>query len=128
MLFKQEKKLSDVYGQDVLIERQCQNWFVKFWSGNFANEDASRKAEEDTIKLLIKANWQITIREIAERLNLSNLTVHDHLKLSTLKISTYGFLIFLRKNRSFRIDVYGLLLKRQENDSFLKRAITGAEK
>jgi len=24
------KKLSDVYGENVLTERQCQNWFAKF--------------------------------------------------------------------------------------------------
>ncbi|KYN42233.1 Receptor-type tyrosine-protein phosphatase mu [Trachymyrmex septentrionalis] len=52
------KKLSDVYGEDVLTERQCQNWFAKFRSGNFDVEDASRsgrpvEADEDTIKALI---------------------------------------------------------------------------
>ncbi|GAB1861621.1 SETMR methyltransferase [Camponotus japonicus] len=66
------KKLSDVYG-DVLTERQCQNWFAKFRSGNFDVEDAPRsrrpvKADEDTIKALIDANRRITTREIAERL------------------------------------------------------------
>ncbi|KZC12787.1 Histone-lysine N-methyltransferase SETMAR, partial [Dufourea novaeangliae] len=78
------KKLSDVYGEDVLTERQCQNWFAKFRSGNFDVADARSgrpvEADEDTIKALIDANWRITTREIAEKLNLSNLTVHDHLK------------------------------------------------
>jgi [histone H3]-lysine36 N-dimethyltransferase SETMAR len=36
------KKLSDVYGKDVLTERQCQNWFEKFRSGNFDVDDAPR--------------------------------------------------------------------------------------
>jgi len=74
-----------VYGENVLTERQCQNWFAKFRSGNFDVEDAPRsgkpvKANEDTIKALIDANRRITICEIAERLNLSNSIVHDHLK------------------------------------------------
>ena len=74
-----------MYGEDVLTERQCQNWFAKFRSGNFDVEDAPRsgrpvEADEDTIKALIDANRRITTREIAERLNLSNSTVHDHLK------------------------------------------------
>ncbi|EGI58777.1 Mariner Mos1 transposase, partial [Acromyrmex echinatior] len=34
------KKLTDVYGEDVLTVRQCQNWFAKFRSGNFDVEDA----------------------------------------------------------------------------------------
>ena len=83
ILFKQEKNYP-MYGEDVLTERQCQNWFAKFRSGNFDIEDAPRSGRpveaEDTIKALIDANWRITTREIAERLNLSNSTVHDHLK------------------------------------------------
>ena len=38
------KKLTDVYGEDVLTVRQCQNWFAKFRSGNFDVEDAPLKA------------------------------------------------------------------------------------
>ena len=37
------KKLSDVYGEDVLTERQ--NWFAKFRSGNFDVEDAHHVLE-----------------------------------------------------------------------------------
>jgi hypothetical protein len=29
-LLRQEKKLSDAYGEDVLTKRQCQSWFAKF--------------------------------------------------------------------------------------------------
>jgi len=84
------KKLCDVYGEDVMTERQCQNWFAKFRSGNFDVEDAPRsgrppKADENTIKALVDANRRITTRELAERLNLSNSTVHDHLKRLGLK-------------------------------------------
>ena len=73
-----------MYGEDVLKERQCQNWFAKFRSGNFDVEDAPRsgrpvEADEDTIKAF-DANRRKTTREIAERLNLSNSTVNDHLK------------------------------------------------
>ena len=47
-----------MYGEDVLTECQCQNWFAKFRSGNFDVEDAPRfgrpvEADEDTIKALI---------------------------------------------------------------------------
>ena len=83
-----------MYGEDVLTERQCQNWFAKFRSGNFDVEDAPRsgrpvEADEDTIKALIDANRRITTCEIAERLNLSNSTVHDHLKRLDRKIVFY---------------------------------------
>ncbi len=97
------KKSVDVLGEDVLTERQYQNWFAKFRSGNFDVEDARHsgrtfEADEDTIKALIDANRRITTREIAERLNLSNSTVHDHLKrLGLVPKLTYGFLMFLRR-------------------------------
>lgn len=129
------KKLSDVYGEDVLTERQCQNWFAKFRCGNFDVEDAPRsgrpvEADEDTIKALIDANRRITTREIAERLNLSNSTVHDHLKRLGLisKLDIWVPHVLTERNLCRRIDIYDLLLKRQENDPFLKRIITGDEK
>ncbi|EZA51242.1 Histone-lysine N-methyltransferase SETMAR, partial [Ooceraea biroi] len=78
-------KLCAVYGEDVLSERQCQNWFSKFRTGNFDLKDAPRsgrpiKADDEKIKALVDANRRITTREIAEKLNLSNSTVYDHLK------------------------------------------------
>ncbi|XP_035719463.1 histone-lysine N-methyltransferase SETMAR-like [Vespa mandarinia] len=68
------KKFTDVYGEDVLTVRQCQNWFAKFRSGNIDVEDAPRsgrpvEADKDMIKALVDANRRIT-----------NLTVYDHLK------------------------------------------------
>ncbi|CAH2094461.1 unnamed protein product [Euphydryas editha] len=79
MLFKPEKKLTDVYGEGVLTVRQCQNCFAKFLSGNFDVEDAPRsgrpvEANKDAIKALVDVNRRITTREIGLRLNLSNLS------------------------------------------------------
>ena len=61
MSFKQEKKLWNVYREDVLTEHQCQNWFAKFRSGNFDLKDTPRpgrpvEANEGSIKALIDAN------------------------------------------------------------------------
>lgn len=39
------KKLCDMYGEDVLKESQCQNWFVKFRSDDFDIEDASHSGK-----------------------------------------------------------------------------------
>jgi predicted HTH transcriptional regulator len=79
------KKLSAVYEEDVFTKCQCQNWFAKFRSENLDVEDATRferpvEADEYTIKVLIVENRRITTREITERLNLSNSTVHDRFK------------------------------------------------
>ena len=85
MLFKQEKKLFNVYREDVLTERQCQNWIAKFSSDNFDIEGAPRsgrpvKADEDETMVSFEANRLTTTRDIAKRLNLSNSIVYDHVK------------------------------------------------
>jgi len=56
-----------VYGKDVLTERQCQNWFAQFRSGNFDVEDAPRsgrpvEADEDTIKAFVELRGKFTLR------------------------------------------------------------------
>ncbi|GFW10219.1 histone-lysine N-methyltransferase SETMAR [Trichonephila clavipes] len=129
------KKLTDVYGEGVLTVRQCQNWFAKFRSGNFVVEDTPRsgrpvEADKDTIKALVNANRRITTRKIGLRLNLSNSTVYDHLKglgLSS-KLDVWVPHVLTERNLCRRIDVCDSLLKRHENDPFLKRIITGDEK
>ncbi|XP_049818723.1 histone-lysine N-methyltransferase SETMAR-like [Aethina tumida] len=129
------KKLTDVYGEGVLTVRQCQNWFAKFRSGNFDVEDASRsgrpvEADKDAIKALVDANRRITTCEIGLRLNLSNSTVYDHLKSPGLssKLDVWVPHVLTERNLCCRINVCNSLLKRHENDPFLKRIITGDEK
>ena len=34
-----QKKLYDVYGEKLLIKRQCQNWFARLRSGDFHLKD-----------------------------------------------------------------------------------------
>ncbi|EZA49217.1 Histone-lysine N-methyltransferase SETMAR [Ooceraea biroi] len=79
------KKLSDVYGEDALKLRQCQNWFTKFRSGDFNVKDAPRSGrpieiDDDKLKALIDSNRRLTTREIAENLNISKSSVENHLK------------------------------------------------
>lgn len=72
----------------------------------------------------------MTTREITEKLNFSNSTVHDYLKrlgfVSKLDIWIPHNLKETDLTR--RITICDSLLKRSENDSFLKRFITGDEK
>ncbi|GFS47988.1 histone-lysine N-methyltransferase SETMAR [Trichonephila clavipes] len=97
--------------------------------------DAPRSVEADKgrlklIKALVDANRRITTREIGLRLNLSNSTVYDPLKdlgLSS-KLDVWVPHVLTERNLCRRIDVCDSLLKRHENDPFLKRIITGDEK
>ena len=65
--FLKSKKLSDVYGENGLIERRCQCWFAHFRSGNFNVQDAlhtgcSTTTDDDKIKALIETNQSMTTR------------------------------------------------------------------
>ena len=79
------KKLYEVYGEKSLTERQCQNWFAPFRSGDFELKDAPRpgrptEVDDDKIKAIIESNRRSMTREIAEKLNTSHICVERHLK------------------------------------------------
>ncbi|GFV96226.1 histone-lysine N-methyltransferase SETMAR [Trichonephila clavipes] len=89
------------------------------------------EADKDTIKALIDANSRITTREIAERINLSNSILHDHLKGIglTTKLDIWVPHVLMERNLCRRVELCDLLLKRQGGKNpFLKRIITGDEK
>ena len=55
------KKLRAVYGDEVLKERQCQNWFDKFRSGDFSFKDEKRsgrpvEVDDDLIEAIIDSD------------------------------------------------------------------------
>ena len=71
------KKLYDVYGEKSLTERQCQNWFARFRSGDFHLKDPPRsgcptEADDDKIKAVIENNRRSATREIADKLSISH--------------------------------------------------------
>ena len=79
------QKLYDVYGKKSLTERQYQNWFARFRSGDFDLKDAPRsgrptEVNDDKIKAMIENNRRSTTGEIAEKLNISHTCVERHLK------------------------------------------------
>ena len=64
------KMLCAVYGDEALKERQCQNWFTKFHSGDFSLKDEKRsgrpvKVDDNLIKAIIDSDRHSTTREIA---------------------------------------------------------------
>ena len=72
------KELYDVYGVKSLPERQCQNWFARFRSGDFDLKDASHsgrptEVDDEKIKAMTENNRRSTTREIAEKRNISHI-------------------------------------------------------
>ena len=125
----------DVYSEKSLTERQCQNWFARFRSGDFDLKNAPRsgrptEVDNDEIKTMIKNNRCSTTREIAEKLNISHICVERHLKqlgyVNNLDIWVPHKLNEIQLTK--RISTCDSLVKRNETDPFLKRIITGDEK
>ncbi|GFU82615.1 histone-lysine N-methyltransferase SETMAR [Trichonephila clavipes] len=79
------KQLCAVYGNEALNERQCQNWFAKFRSGDFSLKDEKRsgrpvEVDDDLINAIIDSDRHSTTREIAEKLHVSHTCIENHLK------------------------------------------------
>ncbi|XP_015435240.1 PREDICTED: histone-lysine N-methyltransferase SETMAR-like [Dufourea novaeangliae] len=87
-------------------EKQHFRHILLFYYRKDARSGRPVEADEDTIKALIDANWRITTREIAEKLNLSNLTVHDHLKRLGLisKLDIWVPHVLMERNLCRRVD------------------------
>ena len=77
--------MNDLYGDKALKERQCRNWIIKFSSADFSLRDDPRSGrpsdvDKDDIKVLIKLNHHVTVREIEEKLKIPKSTVYRHIK------------------------------------------------
>ena len=82
---KAHKKLCAVYGDEALKERQCQNWFAKFRSGDFSLKDKERSGhpvvvDDDQIKAVIDDDRYSSARNIAKKLNVSHTCIQNRLR------------------------------------------------
>nr|XP_033203677.1 histone-lysine N-methyltransferase SETMAR-like [Bombus vancouverensis nearcticus] len=129
------KKLCAVYGNEALKERQCQNWFAEFRSGDFSLKNAQRsgrsvEVDGTHIKAIIDSDRRSTTREIAEKLNVSHTCIEKKLKqLGYMKKLGLWVPHQLKEiHLTQRISICDSLLERNEIDPFLKRLITGDQK
>ena len=132
---KAHKKLWAVYGDEALKERQCQNWFARFRSGDFSlqNEERSGRpveVDDEQIKALIVNDRHSSTRDIAKNLDVSHTCIENHLrrlgyqkKLDAWVPHNLGECELTR-----RLGFCDMLLKRNASDPFLKRMVTGDEK
>ena len=83
------------------------------------------------IKAWVDENHRYTTRDLAEIPNVSKSSVENHLKtlgyVSKLDVWTPHQLVVRQVHLIKRITTCDPLLKREENDLFLKRTITGDE-
>ena len=116
-------------------ERQSQNRFAKFRSGNFSLENAQRsdrsvEVDEIHIKAIIDSDRHSTTREIAEKPDVSHTCTEERLKQFGY-VKKFDLYVPHRPKEihlTQRISICDSLLKRNEVDPFLKRLITGDQK
>ncbi|XP_076230535.1 histone-lysine N-methyltransferase SETMAR [Nomia melanderi] len=132
---KVHKKICEIYGVDYLIERTCQNWFKKFRSRHFSlkgDQRSSRpsEADDDKMKAIIEFNRHITVREIAKRLNISHITIENHIKYLGFvkKLDIWGPHELKEIHLTQRTNICDMHFKRNAIDPILKRIVTGDEK
>ena len=124
-------KLCGVYSDECLSERQCQNWFTRFRSGNFdvrPGRPIVEKVDESLKK--IEVDRHISSRDIARELNIDHTTVlnNSHKTGYQKKLDTWVPHELTVKNFMDRVSICESLLKRNEIEPFLKRMIAGDEK
>lgn len=129
------KKICAVYGENAVSESVCRKWFQKFRCGDFDLQDAPRfgrpvTTDPDQIKALIDSDRHLTTTQIGHNLNIDHSTVSRHLrKLGMVKkLDVWVPHELSEKNLIDRMSACDLLLKRHQNEPFLKRVITGDEK
>ena len=90
----------------------------------------SVEVDDDLIKAIIDSDRNSTTRKIAEKLHVSHTCIENHLKQFgyVQKLDTWVPRELKEKHLTQRINSCDLLKKRNENDPFLKRLITGDEK
>ena len=90
----------------------------------------SVEVDDDLIKAIIDSDRHSTTRETAEKLHVSHTCIENRLKQLgyVQKLDTWVPRELKEKHLMQRINSCDLLKKRNENDPFLKRPITGEEK
>ncbi|XP_018803399.1 PREDICTED: uncharacterized protein LOC108977889 [Bactrocera latifrons] len=96
-----------MYGDKALKETR-QSWFVKFRLGDFPLKDKPRSGrpsavDDDVIKALIKSDHHVTEREIGEKLNIPQSTIHDHIRRLGMGVVYFKL---LKRNQAINSDVY----------------------
>ncbi|RLU25678.1 hypothetical protein DMN91_001835 [Ooceraea biroi] len=133
-------KLQQAYGDAALSRAQVFKWFKVFSEGRESVEDESRSGKPSTsrndenvkrIRDLVRSDRRLTVRLIADELNLNHTTVHEILinELGMKKICAKMVpKILTPQQKENRKEVCRDLLERIENDpDFFTNVITSDE-
>jgi len=121
-------KICAVYGESAVTERTVRKWFARFKAADINLKDQERPGRsfttnEDQIKTLIENNPRCTTRKLAEMLNMSKSTIHEHfVKLGYInRFDVWVPHDLTEKNLMNCIFICDSLYKRNEKTPFLKQ-------
>lgn len=129
------RRICDAFGNDIISERVCQNWFLRFKKGDCSLSDKPRSGrpstvDNDALKNLVEESPRSTTREYAETLGCAQSTVVTHLE-SLGKVPKLGVWVphlLSQRNREQRLDACTSLLSYSRRTDWLDTVITGDEK
>ena len=123
---KTRKKSYGVYAEKSLTERQCQNWFARFRSGDFDHKDALRsgrptEVDDDKIKAMIENNRRRMTREITD--STSKADIHQKKDKLSVWWDFKGIVYFelLPRNQTIKSNVYCRQLMKLDKEIKEKR-------
>uniref|UniRef100_A0A0K0EC20 HTH_11 domain-containing protein n=1 Tax=Strongyloides stercoralis TaxID=6248 RepID=A0A0K0EC20_STRER len=104
---------------------------LSYQTGDTSLEDKkgggrNRVLENEELRTLVEQNPCITVKELAQELDVSTGTISNHLKASnkTKKMDTWITHELTNEQCLRRMEICSSLLLRHKNESFLKRIIT----
>ena len=129
------RRLCQAFGEGVVSEKTCFNWFNRFKSGDYNMDDKPRSGrppelDDKALRQLVEADPRLTARELGVIFGCSHSAIEHHLSVIG-KVSKLGSWIphaLTPKDLDQRSDTCALLLSRRRRFDWLDNVITGDEK
>lgn len=132
--------LQVAFGDECLSRSRCHEWYKRFKEGRTSCEDDSRSGRPSTstdddhvarLNSLVRSNRRLTIREMAEELNISfgscQQILTENLQMRRVAAKFVPRLL-TEQQKEHRVQVCQELLEMaNDNENFLKQVITGDE-
>jgi [histone H3]-lysine36 N-dimethyltransferase SETMAR len=130
-----QRLLIEAYPEYSVSIRMCQEWFVRFRSGDFDTEDKerpgpSKKFEDDELEALLDEDPCQTQEELAKSLGVTHSAISKRLKAAGYIQKQGNWVPYELKPRDVerRFCMSEMLLQRHKKKAFLHRMVTGDEK
>jgi len=127
--------INNVYGKETTTQQTCNNWFIKFRSGDKSLQDqpgrgTAHKIDDNLLFQLLGEDSRLSTRELGDKLGVSHTAVENRLHALNfrLKFGTWLPHDLTAAQMAQRASIAAAHLSRYERLSFLPHIVTGDEK